>query len=144
MNITASVVLAFSAAFGINQSQVPVLHVPAPMPVVQTVEEYVREYYDDVPVLAEIASCESQFRQFDNNGNVIKNANSSAVGIMQIMSSIHDPVADKLGLDIYTIQGNLAYARYLYEESGTAPWNASKSCWGKSKNKIASSVAINK
>jgi hypothetical protein len=132
MTLTASLVLAFTAAFGINQAQV--ITISAPMPEAQTVEQYVRSYFADVPVLADIAQCESQMHQFDKNGNVIRNPGSSAVGIMQIMSSIHDPVADKLGLDIYTIQGNLAYARYLYDHKGTLPWDASKSCWGKSKN----------
>jgi hypothetical protein len=95
--------------------------------------------------LADIAQCESQMRQFDKNGNILKNPTSSAIGIMQIMSSIHDPIADKLGIDIYTIQGNLAYARYLYGKSGTTPWDSSKPCWGKAKNKDASTVvAINK
>ena len=27
---------------------------------------------------------------------------------------------------------DMAYARYLYQTSGTAPWNSSKACWGKS------------
>lgn len=141
MNLTASIVLAFSAAFGVNQTSM--IQLPAPMPEVQTVEEYVREYFADVPVLAEIAKCESQMRQFDRNGNVIKNPNSSAIGLMQIMSSIHSEYADKLGIDIYTVEGNLAYARYLYDEQGTVPWNSSKACWGKKVPKNAS-VAINK
>jgi hypothetical protein len=118
------------------------------MPEVQTVEEYVRDYYVDVPVLADIASCESHFRQFDNNGNVVKNPDSTAIGIMQIMSSIHSEYADKLGIDIRTVQGNLAYARYLYDEKGTVPWNASKACWSK-KGHVAvptqkAVVAVNK
>lgn len=139
MQLTATFALALSAAFGVNQSAAVALQ--APMPQVQTVDEYVREYFKDVPVLAEIAKCESQMRQFDKNGNVIKNPNSSAIGIMQIMSSIHSDPADKLGIDIYTVEGNLAYARYLYDEKGTQPWNASKACWGKKQN---ASVAVNK
>ncbi len=142
MHLTASFALALSAAFGVNQTAAVAL--PAPMPEVQTVDEYVRDYYADTPVLADIAKCESRMRQFDNDGNVLKNPDSTAIGIMQIMYSIHDPVADKLGLDIKTIQGNLAYAKFLYSEKGTAPWNSSKACWGKKAPKDAQVVAVNK
>jgi hypothetical protein len=121
MHLTASFALALSAAFGVNQTAAVAL--PPPMPQVQTVEDYVRKYYADEPVLADIAQCESQMRQFDRDGNVLRNPTSSAIGLMQIMSSIHYKTADELGLDIYTIQGNLAYARYLYEKEGTVPWN---------------------
>ena len=105
----------------------------SPMPQAQSVEQYVETYFADTPVLIEIARCESHMRQFDKDGNVLKNKTSSAIGIMQIMSSIHDDYADKLGIDIFTMQGNLAYAKHLYEQKGTAPWNASKACWSKSK-----------
>jgi len=103
------------------------------MPQAQTVEQYVRSYFADEPILAEIASCESQFRQYGKDGQVVRNPNSSAVGVFQIMSSIHSSFADeKLGLDISTLQGNVAYARYLYDKEGTKPWNSSKACWSKS------------
>ena len=121
--------MAFSGQGAMAQASIPV------MPVAQSVEEYVREYFADEPVMIEIARCESRFRQFDKNGQVLKNGEgSSAVGIFQIMSSIHDSYADKLGIDIYTMQGNAAYARYLYDTQGTKPWEAdlkSKGCWGK-------------
>ena len=137
-SITLSI-LALATALG---SPASIASTQQPMPQAQTVKEYVESYYADEPVLADIAACESHMRQFDKDGNVLKNPNSSAVGIMQIMSSIHSAKADKLGIDITTIQGNLAYARYLYEEQGTTPWNASKSCWGQSKT--SKDLAINK
>ena len=134
MQFTTSLAIAFSAAFGINQEQVQV-RLPAPMPEVQTVEEYVQEYFADIPVMTAIAKCESQFRHFSKSGNVLQNSSgSSAIGVFQIMSSIHDPVAEKLGLDLNTLQGNVAYARYLYGKQGTKPWEADKAsvaCWGK-------------
>lgn len=145
MNLTTSVAIAISAAFNITSAQLP--PVPAPMPQVQTVEEYVRDYFADEPILAEIASCESQFRQFGKNGEVIKNPHSSAVGVFQIMSSIHSSLADdKLGLDINTLQGNAAYARYLYERQGTKPWDSSKACWSRSQayKDMQSKLAVNK
>lgn len=94
-------------------------------------EQLVREYFRDIPIMVEIARCESQFRQFDRNGQVLKNPNSSAKGAFQIMESIHTATASKLGHDILTLEGNAAYARYLYEKEGTRPWNASAACWKK-------------
>lgn len=132
MPFATSFALAVSLALG---GQMPVISSPATFPAAQTVEEYVREYFADIPVMIEIAECESHFRQFSKNGDVLRNgAGSSAIGMFQIMASIHEPVAKKLGLDLNTMQGNAAYARYLYEKQGTKPWEAdlkSKSCWGK-------------
>lgn len=130
MHLTLGIALAISAA--LNGSSFQSSALPPIMPEAQTVEEYVRAYFADVPVMAAIASCESQFKHFNKDGTVVKNPKSTAIGAFQIMSSIHDPIADKLGLDITTIQGNAAYARYLYDKQGTKPWNASKACWGKS------------
>ncbi len=130
MHLTLGLALAVSAALGGSSLQSNTLTV-ALMPEPQTVEEYVRDYFADTPVLAEIAKCESQFRHFDKKGNLLKNPNSTAIGAFQIMSSIHYTQADKLGLNINTLQGNLAYAKYLYDKQGTKPWNASKACWGK-------------
>ena len=131
MSFSLSIALALATALGGSPAQLASLQ--QPMPQSQSVKEYVETYFADTPVMIEIASCESHFTQFGKDGQVVKNPNSTAVGVFQIMSSIHASFADKkLGVDIYTIQGNLAYAKYLYDTTGTAPWNASKSCWGKS------------
>lgn len=112
-----------------------------PAPASQTVEEYVREYYSDEPVLAEIARCESQFRQYDEKGVVLRGEVVSAdIGIMQINERFHGSTAEVLGYDIKTIEGNLSYARYLYEKEGTKPWKPSQKCWGK---KVDAKVATN-
>lgn len=136
MPFATSIALAVSLAFS-GSAAVPEKVSLSPMPAAQTVEEYVREYFNDAPVMIEIAECESQFRQFGKDGNVLKNsAGSSAIGIFQIMASIHEPTAKKLGLDLNTIQGNAAYARYLFDKQGTKPWEAdssSKNCWGKTR-----------
>lgn len=50
---------------------------------------------------------------------------------MQINELYHLETAEKLGLDIYTIEGNVAYAKHLYEEQGAKPWMSSSPCWAK-------------
>ena len=84
------------------------------------------EMADMLPI---IARCESGGRQFDDEGNLITNATTTAVGKYQIMASLHEEKAKGLGFDIRTEQGNEAYAKYLYAESGTKDWEASRWCW---------------
>ncbi|OGC82848.1 hypothetical protein A3D68_02605 [Candidatus Adlerbacteria bacterium RIFCSPHIGHO2_02_FULL_52_17] len=132
MHLTTSIALAFSLALGGQgslQEDVPRILL---MPAAQTVEQYTRDYFADEPVLADIAQCESHFKQFDKDGSIHRGrVNKSDLGIMQVNEYYHGKTAERLGIDLYTIQGNLAYARYLYEQKGTGPWISSKPCWGK-------------
>lgn len=99
---------------------------------VMTAEEYVRNYFSDIPVMIEIARCESRFRQYDKNGEVLRGeVNSLDRGVMQINEFYHGEDAAKLGFDILSIEGNTAYARYIFEKYGVRPWKSSSPCWGK-------------
>ncbi len=99
-----------------------------------TAEEYVRKYFSDIPVLVEVARCESQFRQHGKGGQTLVGVvNSFDKGVMQINEMYHEDQAAKFGLDIHTIEGNTKYARTLFEREGLRPWNSSKPCWGKTK-----------
>jgi hypothetical protein len=93
-------------------------------------EKRVREYFKDIPVMIEIARCESNFRQFTDTGNVLRGGDSSGmVGVFQFFESIHAVPAKTLGFDITTLEGNLSYARHLYKEQNTVPWEPARSCW---------------
>jgi len=97
-----------------------------------TIEEYVRGYFSDIPVMAEIAKCESRFRQYDKNGEVLRGEkNTLDRGVMQINEYYHNESSIKLGYDIMTLEGNTAYARYLFEKYGVKPWKSSSKCWSK-------------
>lgn len=97
-----------------------------------SVEEYTRVYFQDIPIMAEIAWCESRFRQFEKNGEIFRGiVNDKDVGVMQINEFYHLDTAENSNYNIYTLEGNTAYARKLYEKFGTRPWNSSKPCWGK-------------
>jgi len=105
------------------------------------VEDFVRLTYQDKPVLIEIAECESTFRHWDPyTGEPLSNPNSSATGAMQLMASYHREPASNLGWDIDTLEGNLAYAEYLYDTEGVTPWDASRKCW---ESKGSANMAIN-
>jgi len=90
----------------------------------------VREYFKDIPVMIQIARCESHFRHTLADGSVLQGRVDSAdTGVMQINKRYHLSTANKLGLDITKLEGNMAYARHLYEKQGTQPWRASAACW---------------
>lgn len=95
-----------------------------------TTEEKVKEYFKDTPILSQIAFCESRFRQFNEQGEVLRGmVNSRDVGVMQINEYYHLDKAQELGYNIYTLEGNLGYAKNLYERQGAAPWVHSSKCW---------------
>lgn len=101
------------------------------------VEEQVIKHFKDTPILARIAYCESKFEHYDEQGNVLRGrVTPKDIGVMQINEYYHGKTADALGINIHSIEGNLEYAKWLYEREGVTPWNASKKCW-KSFNEIA-------
>lgn len=93
------------------------------------IEAKVRSYFADFPTMAAIAQCESGFRQFDSDGTVLFDPSYSMIGIFQ-ESSAHLAEALDLGMNILTVDGNLAYARHLYQTNGIDPWMDSYKCWG--------------
>jgi hypothetical protein len=95
------------------------------------IEAYLSLQYADEPILVDIARCESTFRQFDLDGQVMRGkVDHSDVGVMQINEVYNGPEALKMGYDIYTLEGNVAFAKYLYAKLGTQPWASSEGCWG--------------
>jgi len=103
--------------------------------IIMSTEQYVRQYFSDIPVMIQIARCESTFRQLDDDGEVHRGkVNNQDVGVMQINEHYQLQTAQKGNYNIYTLEGNTAYARELYEKQGTAPWNSSKACWGKTQS----------
>lgn len=96
-------------------------------------EEAVRSYFSDIPVMIEIARCESTFQHTLENGTVIQGKVDPAdTGVMQINRRYHGKKAEALGLDLTNLYDNMVYARDLYVRQGTQPWKASSQCWSKS------------
>ncbi|MEI8249471.1 MAG: hypothetical protein WCG07_03180 [Candidatus Taylorbacteria bacterium] len=103
----------------------------------KNIESYVRKEFTNEPILVEVARCESTFRQYDSKGNIIRGkVNSADVGVMQINEKYHADEAAKLGYDIYTTEGNVAFAKYLYGKYGAQPWTSSSPCWSQELAKI--------
>jgi ketosteroid isomerase-like protein len=95
-------------------------------------EAIVRAYFADIPVMIQVARCESTFRHYLADGSVLRGVVDNAdTGVMQINKRYHNRTATMLGLNLDDITDNMAYARHLYETQGLQPWNASRPCWGK-------------
>ncbi len=107
-------------------------------------ERAVRQYFSDIPALIEVARCESTFRHADADGNLIHGkVNKDDIGVMQINQYYHEESAQKLGYDIRTLYGNMAFGRYLYGKYGTEPWSASSKCWKPALAKAESKTDLN-
>lgn len=108
------------------------------------IREKAKSFFKDDPILVEIARCESQFRQYNKEGNVLTGTvNKGDLGIMQINKYYHAETAEKLGMNLNTPEGNMSYAKYLYDREGTQPWSASSKCWTQAiQSDIASQVAL--
>lgn len=94
-------------------------------------ETAVRSYFADIPVMIEVARCESTFRHELTDGSILQGRVDPAdTGVMQINKRYHEATATAMTLDLDDLYDNMAYARYLYEKQGTQPWSASMPCWG--------------
>jgi hypothetical protein len=106
--------------------------------------EYVRQqaitYFvkEGVPELIGICECESHFVHYHEDGtlnvSMHKNAagkrDSSASGVCQILYKGHyKNWSQSPGTNITTLEGNLAFAAWLYKTEGSEPWKSSRSCW---------------
>lgn len=145
IELTTGVMLLVSSLYAAGQSRQPQMTIQESTPTIEststatttssftnskTVEAYLRKEYANTPILVEVARCESTFRQYDATGNVIRGkVNSADVGVMQINEKYHSDDALKLGYNIYSIEGNVAYAKYLHGKYGLQPWSSSAPCW---------------
>lgn len=85
------------------------------------IKEEIRNVFPEDPeTMIRIAKCESGFLPHVEGP-------TDDHGIFQL----HAPSHDLSGIDVYDPGENIAFARKLYDESGTQPWNSSKNCWSK-------------
>jgi hypothetical protein len=99
---------------------------------ISNAEAIVRDYFSDIPIMIEVARCESTFRHTLSDGSVLQGRVDSAdTGVMQINKRYHQNAAHAMDLNLDNIYDNMAYARHLYETQGIQPWNASAPCWNR-------------
>lgn len=86
------------------------------------VAQAILEAFPDAPEMLDIAICESGASQFNSDGSVVMGGmNDHFVGIFQEHQD-WQKVAQPMGLDIYTTEGNIAFARYLLNTYGKSQW----------------------
>lgn len=103
------------------------------IPTKAELEQKAKEYFKDYPILVDIARCESTFSHLNKDGEIVRGkVNKSDLGLMQINEYYHADRAERLGIDLKTLEGNMAYAKDLYEREGSKPWNSSSKCWKQS------------
>ncbi|MGB8816216.1 MAG: hypothetical protein WCC74_03245 [Minisyncoccia bacterium] len=102
--------------------------------------------FKEDPILLDIAFCESSLRHYNTDGEVLRGkVNSADMGLMQINTKYHAEKASELGFDLETPEGNMQYAKWLYDKEGGQPWISSSKCWNQAitleKTKV---LAVNK
>ena len=92
-------------------------------------------------LLKHITSCESwgdpnkEPREFLPDGSVLRGyPNPDDIGLAQINVPTWGKIAQQLGFNLYTYQGNLDMAKWIFDHYGSAPWKYSEGCWGKYAN----------
>ena len=88
----------------------------------------------DPEILKKIAFCESNMRQYNTKGQVLRGLeNNLDVGVFQINEGYYLKQSKDQGLDIHKTEDNINWAIYLFERDGERHWNASRVCWTKPK-----------
>jgi hypothetical protein len=98
--------------------------------------------FNGYPLLERIAACETTGsvtgtpRQFLPDGSILWGIDPKThkriqrdEGILQINTWVWQASATQMGDNLNTLEGNLAFGKYLYQKYGTAPWSASEGCW---------------
>ena len=88
------------------------------------------------PALVPVCSCESEQgkygtpQQFNKDGSVkFGKINKLDTGMCQINQKYWLAKSVELGFDIFTEQGNIKMANWIYDHNGLSPWSWSKKCW---------------
>ena len=126
-----SAVLTFQALLPVQETQVVVNEDPLPIEV--SIEQEIKEVFgEDFEIMKQVAFCESSLNHYDENGEVLRGkVDKRDSGLFQINEYYHLETAQSMGIDIYTPEGNIAYAKYLLDTQGLRPWSASAKCWKK-------------
>ena len=109
-----------------QEARSPVPQGPQQTPVVMVQEDALP------PVMQRIAQCESWGQQWTRDGKVLRGKrNPQDMGLFQINVIVWGKKAEELGYDIRTRDGNAHMARYIFENYGSVPWQASAKCWSR-------------
>lgn len=84
--------------------------------------------YRDYRILKEVIKCESNWRQYKDDGQLI--VSSGNIGLGQINKFAHETTYKSLGFNPEDPYDNLNFTVYLYKRDGLNPWQKwSGACW---------------
>ena len=140
--VLTTLTLATTAHFVLASNNQPVSRITVDTDPNFHVKTLVTQFFEDnnAAEMIPIINCESGFRQYDAEGELLRNhEGSSAIGVAQILGSQHpDPKVIRRynkkfdmdltvdSFDITTLEGNLGYALVLYKVRGVRDWECSK------------------
>jgi soluble lytic murein transglycosylase-like protein len=93
---------------------------------VDLIQHYADKYNVPSDLPRAIIHCESRTNQAAIGRAAVVGVD---VGLWQINTYYHEATAARMGMDIWTAEGNLDYGFYLYTQQGSRPWSASRPCW---------------
>lgn len=90
------------------------------------------------PAMRPVCGCESvgdpdkEPQHFDEDGSVLRGRqNPDDIGMCQLNAPTWQETAEEHGWDIYTPEGNVLMANWIYDTLGYEPWKYSKGCHGR-------------
>lgn len=87
---------------------------------------------DSPEVMSDIAKCETDYVQYDKSNHVIRGViNPGDFGIFQINIEYWKKDIKDMGINPYTLSGNIELAKHIKEVQGLSAWEPSMKCWGK-------------
>ncbi len=94
-------------------------------------ESFLRSYFHDIPIMVEIARCESEFENVQSN-NTLSYGREKSFGFFQIHAPNWHDIAVRLGLPDYQTDAmqNVLMARHILDVQGFRAWQSTKHCWG--------------
>ncbi len=130
---TTTIITPQTGAFplGVGEQTIPNYLVAEYVETVEyTPEQALNAVFGEGSIMTRIAKCESNLTHFTASGEVLIGITGD-VGLLQIAPQYHLITAQKHDIDIYSLYGNIEYAKILYDTYGTQPWSASSKCWSK-------------
>lgn len=87
----------------------------------EALKSLIRHEFNGDEDMVKIAHCESGTRHFTKSGEVIR-SHTNDVGIMQINVATWEKTADQMGIDIYSLDGNIEMAKHVLKVQGKTAW----------------------
>lgn len=132
LGVVLSTALVTNPVANMSDDEPPSIELPAAVAVAEA--PTIADPFEGYPLLKKICECESGLTHYINEEKQVVlrgRVNRYDIGICQINEQYHRESIARTGYNIYTPEGNIRFAKLLYNKQGSKPWVWSKGCWGK-------------